>query len=393
MSLSKNARAWRSGLDRMMALPTLAFVITQMLCFILVFRYGQSKSKSTMGDVKTILVPNSTWQPFKLDFSETIACKNLEGSERGKYHSDCYFERFLRSWHGLSPGTDKTFMDVGVNKGFVSVLLLDIWTPEVGINPASLGVHWRSLGVKKYCAPCPSLCILKKIKKGNNQLKENLDRETNGERTNEPVTLFMYEPSSLTTQTLNDFFYQMAVKYEQKVGYVVERAAISNECTIANFPITYPGNMFGSLDVYRNQTRFSKSYKNLHFVRTRVTSVDEEAARANIKNIDYLKIDTEGFDRLVILGSIGMISRGAIKVLSFEYLKDSENWPENSLLDLLKLMHSYGYQCFHPEAYGLVQIKDLISCNAKILTTNADFICIQKNSIPMQALLHTYKYD
>lgn len=62
MSVSNKAIAWRSGSGRRMALPTLAFVITQVLCFILVFRYGKSKSKSTMGDVKTILVSNSTWQ-------------------------------------------------------------------------------------------------------------------------------------------------------------------------------------------------------------------------------------------------------------------------------------------------------------------------------------------
>ncbi|CAL6330602.1 unnamed protein product [Bathycoccus prasinos] len=62
MSLSNKARAWRSGLGRGLALPTLAFVITQMLCFILLFRYGQSKSKCTKDDEKTILDSNSTWQ-------------------------------------------------------------------------------------------------------------------------------------------------------------------------------------------------------------------------------------------------------------------------------------------------------------------------------------------
>jgi len=39
---------------------------------------------------------------------------------------------------GLLPHGNKTFFDIGCNKGFTSAKLFGLWAPEVGINPKAV---------------------------------------------------------------------------------------------------------------------------------------------------------------------------------------------------------------------------------------------------------------
>ena len=50
-----------------------------------------------------------------------------------------------------------------------------------------------------------------------------------------------------------------------------------------------------------------------------ITTGDRFCARSGIEKIDYLKIDAEGMDHLVLAGFEGLLSQGAIDVIQFEY--------------------------------------------------------------------------
>ena len=55
-----------------------------------------------------------------------------------------------------------------------------------------------------------------------------------------------------------------------------------------------------------------------HTVQT--TTLDAYMASNGIEQIDFLKIDTEGFDINVLRGATGALSRGAIKAIQFEFI-------------------------------------------------------------------------
>ena len=55
-----------------------------------------------------------------------------------------------------------------------------------------------------------------------------------------------------------------------------------------------------------------------HSERITVSTLDAEASKAGVSQVDLLKIDTEGADR-VIQGAAGMIEAGVIDMLVIEY--------------------------------------------------------------------------
>ena len=50
-----------------------------------------------------------------------------------------------------------------------------------------------------------------------------------------------------------------------------------------------------------------------------VCTLDDYCALAGIEKIDFLKIDAEGHDHLVLTGARTLLERGAIEIIQFEY--------------------------------------------------------------------------
>jgi FkbM family methyltransferase len=70
------------------------------------------------------------------------------------------------------------------------------------------------------------------------------------------------------------------------------------------------------------------------------TTIDAYMAQAGIDTIDFLKIDTEGFDINVLRGAKGALDRGAIKAIQFEFI------PANiamrvTMRDFFEILHGY----------------------------------------------------
>lgn len=96
----------------------------------------------------------------------------------------------------------------------------------------------------------------------------------------------------------------------------------------------------------------SFSQSNANKVTVQLTTVDAEAAKAGLTEIDMLKIDTEGFDLHVLKGAKKMLSEGRIGILQFEY---NTPWARagSTLAAAISLLQGYGYQIFLLRSTGL----------------------------------------
>jgi FkbM family methyltransferase len=73
-----------------------------------------------------------------------------------------------------------------------------------------------------------------------------------------------------------------------------------------------------------------------------VTTIDEECDREDLENIDFLKIDVEGYDFHAIRGAARRLSSQAVSVLQFEY---GEAWAEagSTLRAAISYLKRHGY--------------------------------------------------
>jgi FkbM family methyltransferase len=86
-----------------------------------------------------------------------------------------------------------------------------------------------------------------------------------------------------------------------------------------------------------------------------VTTLDIEVEKRQLKHIDFLKIDAEGYDFHVLRGASGLLSQQQIGVIQFEYGKA---WAiaGSTLAAALNFLKSFGYQVFLLKSTGLFEI-------------------------------------
>lgn len=74
-----------------------------------------------------------------------------------------------------------------------------------------------------------------------------------------------------------------------------------------------------------------------------MVSLETDLARLDMKEVDFLKIDTEGYDFQVIKGSTDLLKKQAIGLIQFEY---SHDWiPAGSTLKAaMNYLESFGYE-------------------------------------------------
>lgn len=75
-----------------------------------------------------------------------------------------------------------------------------------------------------------------------------------------------------------------------------------------------------------------------HTVET--TTIDAYMAELGIDAIDFLKIDTEGFDINVLRGATGALRRGAIKAIQFEFIP-ADIAMRVTMRDFFEILHGY----------------------------------------------------
>jgi len=88
-----------------------------------------------------------------------------------------------------------------------------------------------------------------------------------------------------------------------------------------------------------------------------VTYLDKVASENGIKNINFLKIDTEGCEYDVLMGAKKLIENNMIDVIQFEYggtYADSHI----TLFQVYNFLRSYNYLIFRITSKGLIYIQD-----------------------------------
>ncbi len=79
------------------------------------------------------------------------------------------------------------------------------------------------------------------------------------------------------------------------------------------------------------------------YVEYPMTCLDAYAAQQGIRHIDFLKVDVEGAEDLVLEGAMGLISRGAVGCILFELNEVCMNHNGRSAVAFLELLRSSGY--------------------------------------------------
>ncbi len=74
--------------------------------------------------------------------------------------------------------------------------------------------------------------------------------------------------------------------------------------------------------------------------RVETTTIDAYMARAGIETIDFLKVDTEGFDLNVLRGARNALGRGAIKAIQFEFIP-ADIAMRVTMRDFFEVLHGY----------------------------------------------------
>lgn len=148
---------------------------------------------------------------------------------------------------------------------------------------------------------------------------------------------WLYEPSAQCVTKLETRF--------QKNHIAVRNMAVSNfigETTFAEESSCGEGSSF--VDTYVQNGHFSKR-------EVKVITLDSEFCNTTA-TIDFLKIDTEGYDLKVLQGAEKLLTESRVRFIQFEY---NNHWIRTSstLYTAFDLLEKHGYSCFLIRSTGL----------------------------------------
>lgn len=150
------------------------------------------------------------------------------------------------------------------------------------------------------------------------------------------ATVVSFEPHPVTFSKLK------TRKHDQPRWRVINSALGSEIGEVEMFE--YDNSKINSLtDKAQYAVRFGKESRRLG---VKCTTLDAYCAGNEIERIDVLKIDTEGFDFAVLLGSSVMLQRQAVKFLYCEFndLLPSEGTSGGALIPIYDLLRPHGYR-------------------------------------------------
>ena len=86
--------------------------------------------------------------------------------------------------------------------------------------------------------------------------------------------------------------------------------------------------------------------------RVRSIALDDYFAEEALRGVDFVSVDTEGFDAAVIDGLMGYLRKRRVRVLEFEYHGIGLWKRERALKDTIAQLHGIGYTCFWQGNFG-----------------------------------------
>lgn len=221
--------------------------------------------------------------------------------------------------------------DVGCNKGYDTAAVFELWRPSTGLTRRSLGEFIISARASSDPDTAKGVCS-----DADSSFGEAYKTYTPPPANKQGgLQVHCFEPSSLNHELLQQvhthFFDKLPADEAERLQ--VHRMAFSN--------IT--GTTFFSKDCATESCHIQASGSRADVVN--VTTVDAMVAQLQLDSLFLLKIDTEGFDPLVLHGAQGTLAAHKVTILQFEYHQLGV-WRQHSLQDITQWLDSLGYVCY-----------------------------------------------
>ena len=170
----------------------------------------------------------------------------------------------------------------------------------------------------------------------------------------EKKTIHSFEPIASEAHVLKE-------KYKNEKNVFINNCAVGEKEGNVEFNITANSRMSSFKDLIPNTTwlkKFSKIAKvdDRNYITkkisTKVITLDDYAEKNNIKNIDILKIDTQGYEDKVLLGAKNLLKNNRIKVIQLEIIFSEIYENPLQIYDVEKILIPNNYKLFGIENNG-----------------------------------------
>lgn len=285
--------------------------------------------------------------------------KYSELRRQSKFWSACYSDAYLAKLYladlDMFGERKMLFFDVGANKGYTIAKWLSLWMPHLGINGIILGKFLRQKLKLKDCGVCNEC-----VDAGFIDFKRQ-------EHVTTAIEIHAFEPQPSTYQVLTKMKRWMNTPFLH-----VHKVALSNQSEILSLRKCPTGFEQCSLQTTSNLSNTK------YYTKTIVTTLDKFVDEKNIsQKIDLLKIDTEGFDPLVIQGAENILNRHQVRVFLFEY-HGINIWRTTTLYHVINDLDRKGYLCYKIGQTGIFRLTGCWSSSFEIKYWS-NVLCISRH--------------
>ncbi len=153
-------------------------------------------------------------------------------------------------------------------------------------------------------------------------------------KNNNTKEVHLFEPSK-------ECFKYLSNKYSQK-KIIKNNKAVSSKKNIKTF---YENEILSQSSLHNLKNKYNHNYNYIKKYKIKCISIDDYCNKINKKIfIDLLKIDAEGEDLNVLIGSKKMLKKKRIKLIKIELLNKINNVTKNSYFnDIIFFLNNYNY--------------------------------------------------
>lgn len=276
----------------------------------------------------------------------------------GTVWTACPSAQWMDKFQELSPGGNKTFFDIGCNKGYTSAHFFGLWAPDLGFNPETLQKDKNI-----FCGHCND--CLDKAAPARTEVQSGL-------------TVIGVEPNMPTLAHLiltRDVFFNGS---QPALQWHIVHSAVSNASSFAPFPRCTANDEECAL-TFGNAASLARTGIDVVPLRT----VDELIAMYNVQYVDILKIDTEGFDAPAMEGAMGALMAGRVGVITFEY-HFLGVWPQYQLADVAVKLGGLNYVCYYSGQIGAEgSLARLTGCFTPVYEMHdwSNVVCVRRDHL------------
>ena len=277
-------------------------------------------------------------------------------------YSDDYLLRLYLADIGFPIHQNMLFFDVGANKGYTIAAWISLWMPDLRINPQTL---YEFLKIHLNLSDCGVCQDCRESDFGTLKLRRHMKQT---------IEVHAFEPQPSTYALLN-----RTQQWMNLSSVYAHHLALSNETRPILLTKCPVGVEFCGLA--------SKSdIDSKNFVEVQTTTLDKLVELYKItRQIDLLKIDTEGFDPLVLHGADAILRRHQVRLLLFEYHGVGQ-WRTTSLFQVITDLDEKGYICYQIGRTGLFR---LTGCWSSKFETKSwsNVLCLSKHESRLRVFI------